>query len=279
MPSSERTVNSPRGSVGRSAGRAAGARCRCSCDAGRALERERQRLLRLPGQRHPPGPVSGPWCASARRSARAEALLDPALDLVQVDADRGQRLGVVAGRLALNAVRSRSTESTPRLASARAATPSRTPARTACTPGGSGRRARWPWPSQITTVLALSVNRSNMSLPVPRRRGARASCVRPAGIRRGSPRSPARTSRVPVRCRPGALRVAPAACGGRRRPGVRCAGPSCRPPPPRRVRCPCCQSMLTLTSCQPKLTWFRGPITKRLQEAAEPCRIALRSHN
>src|SRR5260370_1225116 len=63
--------------------------------------------------------------------------------------------------------------------------------------------------------------------------GARASCVRPAGIRRGSPRSPATTSRVSWRCLPGAPRAAPAACGGRRRPGARRAGPRWRPRPPR----------------------------------------------
>ena len=38
---------------------------------------------------------------NAFERAVPEALLDPALDLVQVDADRGQCLGVPAGRLAL----------------------------------------------------------------------------------------------------------------------------------------------------------------------------------
>src|SRR5262249_52165158 len=55
---------------------------------------ELDRLLRLPGHRDPPGPLSRPGGPVER--ARAEALLDPARDLVQVDSDAGQRLGVVA---------------------------------------------------------------------------------------------------------------------------------------------------------------------------------------
>src|SRR6185437_6101024 len=51
------------------------------------------RLLRLPGHRDPPGPLGRPGGPVER--AGAEALLDPARDLVQVDADARQRLGVV----------------------------------------------------------------------------------------------------------------------------------------------------------------------------------------
>jgi AcrR family transcriptional regulator len=62
------------------------------------LDSQGQRLLGLAGQGHPP------WAQQALRAGRnplqgvrAEALGDPAPDLVQVDADRGQRFGILAG--------------------------------------------------------------------------------------------------------------------------------------------------------------------------------------
>jgi hypothetical protein len=65
----------------------------------RLLERERQRQLGLVTEREPARPVERALGSerNALECARAEILLDPALDLVDVNADRCQGLGVFTG--------------------------------------------------------------------------------------------------------------------------------------------------------------------------------------
>src|SRR3954447_20437955 len=227
----------------------------------RLTQRQLERLLRLLGERDvaadpPPLRRAGPV-----QRARAERLLDAPAHLVEVDAQRGQRVGVRSG-----AVRRR--RRTGGQVGLDVGLPHREPLEHhdgEVVRHREQRAEHVPGVDRGVAPLAGILLRQHddgaglLGEPLehdlsPTTRCGGTSCAPPACSRPASPRSATRTSPAHARWRPATPPATPRAAAGPRPPPVRRRDPCWTPRPRRRWPRSCRQPRLTSAACQPKLT-------------------------